>query len=116
MTEKYETKSRPDTGDLNRLFVYGIFLGEFARKNFGMSLPRYSTVKDYATFPIGGHIVMAEPIKGYDLTGLVVNIDPDYWDKLDTLEGAYARVKVKTGYGEAWMYVRPSKEGYVRPS
>lgn len=107
---------RPETGDLNKLFVYGIFLGKSYRDSYGMTNSRYTTVKNYATVPIGGHIVAATPLKGYDLTGLIVEVDPNFWTRIDALEGAYDRIKVQTFWGEAWMYVKPPKEAYVKPS
>ena len=91
---------------LNKLFVYGIFLDEFFRNKYGMSFSEYATVKDYATIPIRGHIVAAVPLKGYDLTGLVVRVDPKYWSSIDRLESAYERIKVQTSSGETWMYVQ----------
>lgn len=93
-----------------KLFVYGIFLGEYTRQGYGMTNPRYATVRDYATF--GGHIVQAQhvPGVGFSLTGLLVDIPRDRWKSLDRLEGGYSRVKVnvETGWNteeEAWMYV-----------
>lgn len=98
---------RPPTEELDKLFVYGIFLGESYRTRYGMSNPRYTTVKDYATVPVQGGIVTAEPLEGYDLTGLIVDVNPTYWDRIDALEVEYDRIKVQTRYGEAWMYVTP---------
>lgn len=104
-----ERVQRPPTEELNNLMVYGIFLGFHARNNYGMSNPRYSVVKDYATVPLGGHIVAATPLEGYDLTGLYVDVDPDFWDSIDLLESAYDRIKVTTFRGEAWLYVKPNQ-------
>lgn len=73
-----------------------------------MSRPKYATVKNYATKPIGGEIVEAVPVEGFDLTGLVVDVDPEYWNKIDALESGYDRIKVQTMYGEAWMYAKPN--------
>ena len=89
-----------------KLFVYGIFLNERHRKPFNMTNPKYAVVKDYATVPIGGTIVAAEPLKGYDLTGLIVDIDSTEWERLDRLEAGYKRIKVETSRGKAWMYIR----------
>ena len=96
----------PSTPVLNRVFVYGIFLDQQNRDRFGMSNPRYETVDDYATF--GRGIVQARyvPNVGLGLTGLLVDIDPDYWDRLDRLEAGYDRKLIVTDSGdEAWMYV-----------
>lgn len=96
---------------LNRLFVYGIFLGETMRKAYGMTNPRYMTVPDYVT--VGGHIVQAVKIDSGTsimLTGLTVDVDPENWERLDRLEGGYDRVKVKTHDGEeVYMYVAPER-------
>ena len=98
---------KPYPGKLNKLFVYGIFLGEDNRKAFGMSNPRYTVVRNYATEPVGGSIVTAVPLKGYNLTGLYVDVDPTNWEDIDRLEGGYDRIKVDTLLGKAWMYVKP---------
>lgn len=96
----------------NRLFVYGIFLGETMRKNYGMSNPKYATVPGYATF--GYHIVQAAYIGGdinLALTGLTVDVDPDKWQSIDALEGGYDRILVKTESGEEVnMYVAPERQ------
>lgn len=88
----------------NKLFVYGIFLDEDRRKSYGMTNPRYATVKDYATF--GGGIVWAKHIPecGLSLTGLLVDVDPKHWDRLDALEAGYDRKIVNAGV-KAYMYV-----------
>lgn len=90
----------------NRLFVYGIFLGEANRVRFGMSNPEYATVPGYATF--GDHIVQAVKIDGATglaLTGLTVDVDPAHWDRLDQLEAGYDRNVVTTDSNEAvYMY------------
>lgn len=94
----------------NRLFVYGIFLGENNRKEYGMTNPKYATVLDYTTF--GHTIVRAVPVKVPDtgerlsLTGLVVDVDPRMWKELDELEAYYDRIIVETSYREpVYMYV-----------
>lgn len=94
----------------NRLFVYGIFLGENNRKVYGMTNPKYATVLDYTTF--GHTIVRAVPIEVPDtgerlsLTGLVVDVDPRMWKELDELEAYYDRIIVETSYRESvYMYV-----------
>lgn len=93
----------------NKLFVYGIFLSEDMRDSMGLSNPIYATVRNYVTVSYGdGYIVKACKVKGssYCLTGLVVDVDPDIWYRLDRLEGGYDRVKVTTTEGQrAWMYV-----------
>lgn len=96
---------------MNRLFVYGIFLSKTRRDEYGMSNPRYATVKDYATFGVtqDGHIVEAARVTGLDLvlTGLVVDVDPTRWENIDSLEGGYDRIRVvTTEREEVWMYVR----------
>ena len=93
------------TDKTERLFVYGIFLDEDNRKEYGMSNPRYTTVAGYIT--VGGGIVQAVPVQSREiaLTGLVVDMDSTRWARLDRLEGGYDRIKVKTHGGEdAWMY------------
>lgn len=88
----------------DKLFVYGIFLDEYCRDAYGMSNPRYTTVKGYST--VGGSIVSAVKDEKYTLTGLEVDINPRAWKALDRLEGGYDRVKVKTTDGiEVYMYV-----------
>lgn len=90
----------------DRLFVYGIFLGERMRDSYGMTNPEYATVPGYATF--GDHIVQAVKIDGarnLALTGLTVDIDPENWERLDRLEGGYDRKRVLTDKGEqVYMY------------
>jgi len=93
---------------MDRLFVYGIFLGEGARKKYGMSNPVYSTVKNYIT--VGHGIVTAVKTNkpGVELTGLVVDVDPEYWPKIDELEQGYDRIIVKTCFDEeVYMYANP---------
>lgn len=91
---------------MNRLFVYGIFLGEGMRKAYGMTNPQYSTVPGYATF--GHGIVQAVEIKqarDLALTGLTVDVDPTKWEALDRLEGGYKRAIVTTDNNErVYMY------------
>jgi gamma-glutamylcyclotransferase (GGCT)/AIG2-like uncharacterized protein YtfP len=100
-------------GKLQKLFVYGIFLDENNRRAFGMHNPEYAVVADYATYTIGGSIVMAYhvPGAGLGLTGLVCDVEPSKWERLDQLEGAYDRITITTKDGErAWMYVAPNEE------
>lgn len=103
-----------------KLFVYGIFLDESARKRYGMSNPRYATVKGYATE--GEYIVQAREAEGLTLTGLIVDVAPkstrrdfynggfievDNWEQLDKLEGGYDRIIVRTtSEEEAFMYAK----------
>lgn len=91
---------------LNRLFVYGIFLDANNRNAFGMSNPEYDTVLDYITQ--GHRIVEAVKVNrsfGTALTGLVVEVDPKRWGRIDQLESNYDRIKVITTSGvTAWMY------------
>lgn len=91
----------------NRLFVYGIFLGQQMRDRFGMTNPEYATVPNYATF--GYHIVQASYIASSGdlaLTGLTVDVDPEYWERIDSLEGGYDRKLVTTDSNEeVYMYV-----------
>ena len=98
--------SKKTEKELNRLFVYGIFLGAYAREIHGMSGEYYATVKDYCTY---GNIIVAavkQPNLGLALTGLIVNVDPKKWPIIDRLEFGYDRVKIETTTGEkAWMYV-----------
>lgn len=102
-----------------RLFVYGIFLGEGMRRSYGMTVVGYDTVLNYIT--VGDHIVQArkvDPDMGAALTGLVVDvperlevasypgIERDNIKRLDSLEGGYDRVEVKTTGGEVCqMYI-----------
>lgn len=95
---------------LNRLFVYGIFLGDTMRRSYGMENPRYATVKNFVT--VGSHIVQAVKVdaaSGVALTGLIVELPEDYnWGPLDALEGGYDRIIVRTESGdEAYMYATP---------
>lgn len=104
-------EKRFPTPTVNRLFVYGIFLGEANRKCYGMTNPEYATVPGYIT--MGRHIVQAVKVDNPSiaLTGLTVDIDPEYWGRLDALEGGYARVLVTTDdEEELYMYVEPERE------
>jgi hypothetical protein len=100
----------------NKLFVYGIFLDKYNRRNYGMENPEYAVVEDYATYSVGGHIVEARPCKGAALTGLLVKVTPfyldrrnkikDQWRDIDALEWAYDKIVVTTTLGDkAYMYV-----------
>jgi hypothetical protein len=94
----------------NRLFVYGIFLGETMRNIYGMTNPKYATVSGYAT--IGGHIVQAVDMKSphLSLTGLVVNVEESRWADIDSLEYGYDRKLVKIDTGEmVYMYTAPER-------
>jgi hypothetical protein len=96
-----------ETKKTEKLFVYGIFLNEYNRDMYGMSNPDYQTVKGYIT--VGGHIVQAVAVENQDvaLTGLVVDMDSNRWGGLDSLEGGYDRIKIKTTNNiEAFMYAR----------
>lgn len=92
-----------------QLFVYGIFLDEDNRKRYGMTNPEYDTVPDFVTF--GDHIVSAAPVgegMNVQLSGLVVDVDPDFWPDIDALEGGYERIIVETNsHGQAFMYAAP---------
>lgn len=91
---------------MDKLFVYGIFLGDNQRVAFGMVNPRYAVVHGYKTVRIAQDIVEAVRDDGADLTGLLVDIPRAYLDDLDSLERGYTRVKEKTLRGEkCWMYV-----------
>lgn len=95
----------------NRLFVYGIFLGQDCRDRYGMTNPVYATVPGYATY--GRHIVQAFPVGNQNiaLTGLTVDVDPEKWESIDRLESGYARKLVLTDSNEeVYMYVDPSEE------
>lgn len=93
---------------MNRLFVYGIFLDAHNRLVYGMSNPAYTTVSGWAT--AGSYIVQAvKAPKEYALTGLVVDVNPSFWDKLDRLEGGYERILVTTVDNEqVYMYAERS--------
>lgn len=96
--------------ETEKLFVYGIFLNESTRQSYGMTNPKYATVKGYMT--IGSHIVEAIPVDSEDITlsGLIVDMPKEYegkdnWARLDMLESGYNRVEINTIQGEkAWMY------------
>ena len=92
---------------MDKLFVYGIFLGERQRQSYGMVNPRYATVRDYATVGVmpDGYIVSAVECKGAVLTGLLVDIPSSQWERLDALEAGYTRVQITTTSNErAYMY------------
>lgn len=118
MTALYELDERGKLVNLskptpvtNRLFVYGIFLGQRTRDRYGMSNPEYATIPGYIT--VGEHIVQAVKVDapGIALTGLTVDIDPEYWSRIDALEGGYDRRLVETDSGEeVYMYVAPERE------
>ena len=102
------TKDNSDTKD--KLFVYGIFLDEENRKDYGMSNPQYTTVPGYLT--VGSYIVKAVRTDNTSvaLTGLLVDIDPDMWPSLDSLEAGYDRIKVRDVSGDiAYMYAAPKR-------
>ncbi len=88
-----------------RLFVYGIFLDETMRQSYGMTNPRYTTVKDYVTYGNGIVVAHRQRGAGLALTGLLVDMYGD-WDELDRLEYGYDRIVIKTTDGDkAYMYV-----------
>ena len=94
----------------NRLFVYGIFLDEHNRQEYGMTNPRYETVPGYIT--VGSRIVQAVEVgePSIALTGLTVDMNPEGWERLDRLEGGYDRKIVQTTSGEMVnMYVAPER-------
>ena len=102
------TKDNSDTKD--KLFVYGIFLDEENRTEYGMSNPQYTTVPGYLT--VGSYIVRAVQTDNTSvaLTGLLVDIDPDMWPSLDSLEAGYDRIKVRDVSGDiAYMYAAPKR-------
>jgi gamma-glutamylcyclotransferase (GGCT)/AIG2-like uncharacterized protein YtfP len=94
---------------MDRLFVYGIFLGENMRKAYEMTNPEYATVRDYVTF--GNQIVTAKHLPGCNLslTGLTVDIPKKQWKRLDRLEGGYERKLVRTTDNEE-VYMYTGKE------
>ena len=90
---------------MDKLFVYGIFLDERNRNAYGMSNPHYATVAGYIT--IGSRIVQAVRADGLGaaLTGLLVDVEPDQWPRIDMLESGYDRITITTTDGiEAYMY------------
>lgn len=120
MTKRIQGFQPKDDGTPhNRLFVYGIFLGQGMRNAYRMSEERYAVVKDYVTTIKGGSIVEAQKGPegvGLGLTGLIVEVDPvtlegrDNWAHLDALEHGYKRTVIKTIKGEtAYMYVKPER-------
>lgn len=97
---------------MNDLFVYGIFLDQYNRDNYGMYNAQYTTVLDYIT--VGDRIVEAKymPNIGASLTGLMVQVDPRYWEELDYLERGYDRIRVVTITGhKVWMYAQKGTVG-----
>lgn len=109
----YGMGNKPATGDLNTLFVYGIFLGKSQRIAYGMTSPRYATVEGYATVGLGfgNTIVEAVEAEEYTLTGLSVQVDPSFWNQIDQVEAGYDRIKITTTDGEeAWMYVERKRD------
>lgn len=91
---------------MDKLFVYGIFLGDKNRHSFDMTNPRYDVALDYSTYHLAASIVEARPCKGAALTGLVVDVPPYNWRDLDELEYGYNRKIITTVGGEkAYIYV-----------
>lgn len=105
---------------MSKLFVYGIFLSENMREQYGMQYPRYAVVNGYKTVLVARDIVEAIPDKTGALTGLIVDVPKeieyegitgeryitDTFERLDRLERAYNRVRVVTTQGEeCFMYV-----------
>ena len=102
--------TKDNSGTKDKLFVYGIFLDEENRKDYGMSDPQYTTVPGYLT--VGSYIVKAVETDNASvaLTGLLVDIDPDMWPSLDSLEAGYDRIKVRDVSGDiAYMYTAPKR-------
>lgn len=95
-----------------KLFVYGIFLDEINRREFGMSNPRYAVVLGYKTISWYGSIVQAVPSENKDaLTGMTVDVPLSAWKGIDELESGYDRIKILTVQGvSAFMYVRRKYE------
>lgn len=94
---------------MDRLFVYGIFLDEDNRAHYGMSMPEYAVIPDFLTVERFSSIVEAiyAPGLGISLTGLLCDIDPEYWERLDQLEAGYDRIIVTTVDGDdCYMYVQ----------
>lgn len=101
----------------DKLFVYGIFLSQRTRDGYGMKNPVYAVVPDYTTVHRGGSIVKAVKVldAGLGLTGLLVDLPIENWEKLDDLEHGYERIKVKTIDGEeAYMYAAPRSDASER--
>jgi len=97
---------------VNRLFVYGIFLNERTGDIFDLRYVDYAIVRDMATRADGpGSIVQAVPAPGLALTGLVVEVPEENWQRLDRLERGYKRIEVDTSEGPAWMYASEECEG-----
>ena len=82
-----------------------------------MSHAKYATVHGFKTVRIMGNIVEAVKDSGATLTGLIVDVSTEYkpgwsdvpgdnWQRLDTIEMGYDRVRVQTTDQEdCWMYV-----------
>lgn len=93
----------------DKLFVYGIFLGEKLRNMYGMSNPRYGVIRGLTTILLGGNIVGAYRVENEDiaLTGLIVDVNPTYWQEIDDLERGYTRTEAITESGErVWIYIK----------
>jgi len=97
---------------VNRLFVYGIFLSERTGSIYDFKYVGYGIVRDMATQANGSSsIVQAVPAPGLALTGLIVEVPEEKWDRLDRLEHGYKRIWVHTSEGLAWMYASEECEG-----
>lgn len=84
-----------------KLFVYGIFLDQGNREDYGMLKATYATQPGFKT--VGSYIVRAVRTDSEEdsLTGLLINnTDAVKWDRLDGLEAAYKRIAV-----EEWSQV-----------
>jgi hypothetical protein len=109
-SEEQYTSHYPVSDPTNRLFVYGIFLGQERRDEYGMYNANYATVPGFITK--GNYIVQAEPTDepSAELTGLTVDVDPRKWPMIDSLEMGYDRVLVTTSNNEVVnMYVAPQR-------
>lgn len=102
---------------MEKLFVYGIFLSQNTRDAYYMVGHRYATVQGYVT--VGKQIVQAVKTDNPSvaLTGVITEIHPDHWARVDRLEAGYDRIRVKTTDNEeVWMYAEPKRYREVQES
>lgn len=77
-----------------KLFVYGIFLDQSNREEYGMIQTHYATQPGFKT--VGKYIVKAVKSDDRDsLTGLLINNTKAInWRRLDSLEAGYKRIAI----------------------
>lgn len=103
--ERYGAQVVEEKEGLNYLFVYGIFLDQRMRDNYGMYNAHYATVPGWLTVGQGIVEAVRTDTRNAELTGLLVEVDPRHWDRLDALEAGYDRIIVKINGDDTYMYV-----------